>query len=52
VRSRRAKGAGPATVANDLTGWGSCSGLPRASGSFPCGLRSSRRHAMRARSCA
>src|SRR5580704_411364 len=53
VRSRRAKGAGPATVANDLkSGRGSCFGPPRASGSFLCDPRSSRRHAMRARSCA
>jgi hypothetical protein len=37
VRSRRAKGAGPATVANDLSGPGLCSGPPRASPQLPLG---------------
>ena len=53
VRSRRAKGAGPATVANDLVWLGVVlQGCQERQGSFLSGLRSSKRHAKPARNCA
>src|SRR5437879_494675 len=52
VRSRRAKGAGAATVANDLIWTGVVLRAARSVKELRCGPRSPGRHAMRARSCA